>query len=143
MSSYGNTLLMLSCSNCLALLTNPIQILHHAGTPLGNHRDGSVGMTLKLISILRLMNPRALIPATTALATLDPDGRKKGILAGANVVMPNLTPSVRRGEYEIYEGKASTGAESAEGLEELKQELKSMIFLISWQILWTIRKNTY
>ena len=105
--------------------------IHHAGTPLGNHRDGSVGMTLKLISILRLMNPRALIPATTALATLDPDGRKKGILAGANVVMPNLTPSVRRGEYEIYEGKASTGAESAEGLEELKQELKSIGYGIS------------
>lgn len=100
--------------------------IHHHGTPFADMPDGSLDMTLRLISIFRLMSPYALIPATTALATLSPDGRTKGILAGANVVMPNLTPASRRGNYALYEGKASTGAESAEGLEELKKELKAI-----------------
>lgn len=100
--------------------------IHHPDTPFATFKDGSVGMTLKLISIFRLMNPNALIPATTALATLEPDGRKKGILAGANVVMPNLSPSGIRKNYSLYDGKAATGAESAEGLEDLNKELKSI-----------------
>ena len=100
--------------------------VHHPGTPLATFPDGSVELTLKLISILRLMNPRALIPATTALATLAPDGRREGILAGANVVMPNLTPVRYRGDYSLYEGKAADGAESAEGLEELRAELAAI-----------------
>lgn len=61
------------------------------------------------------MHPSALIPATTALATLIPDGRERGILAGANVVMPNLSPREERRKYELYNDKASLGAESAEG----------------------------
>ena len=64
----------------------------HHDTPFGTEPAGSVGMTLKLLSLFRLMHPSALIPSTTALATLSPDGREKGILAGANVVMPNLSP---------------------------------------------------
>ena len=100
--------------------------IHHNGTPFANMPDGSLELTLKLISIFRLMSPAALIPATTALATLSPDGRTRGILAGANVVMPNLTPASRRGDYSLYEGKASTGAESAEGLAELKKELNAI-----------------
>lgn len=100
--------------------------IHHADTPFRDMPDGSVDMTVKLISIFRLMNPQALIPATTALATLDSEGRKKGILAGANVVMPNLSPASRRQDYSLYEGKASCGAESAEGLEELRKELQSI-----------------
>lgn len=100
--------------------------IHHKDTPLGDMPDGSVNMCIKLISIFRLMNNRALIPATTALATLDPEGRKKGILAGANVVMPNLSPACVRGNYALYEGKAHSGAESAEGLDELKKELQSI-----------------
>lgn len=100
--------------------------IHHNDTPLGTWPDGSVSLTLKLISIFRLMDPHALIPATTSLATLEAGARLKGILAGANVVMPNLTPAARRSEYSLYEGKAASGAESAEGLELLKQELSTI-----------------
>lgn len=104
--------------------------IHHNATPFASFRDGSVAFTLKLISILRLMNPEALIPATTALATLEPNGRIKAILAGANVVMPNLTPAARRGQYALYEGKAASGAESAEGLDKLKKELAAIGYAI-------------
>lgn len=100
--------------------------IHHNATPFRDFPDGSVDLTIKLISILRLMNPEALIPATTSLATLEPEGRVKGILAGANVVMPNLSPAEKRGEYALYEGKAAFGAESAEGLGKLKQELAAL-----------------
>lgn len=100
--------------------------IHQEDTPFRDMPDGSVELCTKLISIFRLMDPRALIPATTALATLDPDGRKKGILAGANVIMPNLSPASTRRDYSLYEGKASDGAESAEGLGELEEELHSI-----------------
>lgn len=100
--------------------------VHHHDTPFASFPDGSVTLTLKLISILRLMNPQALIPATTALATLEPDGHKKGILAGANVVMPNLSPASVRRDYALYDNKAALAAESAEGLEELQTELRSI-----------------
>lgn len=100
--------------------------IHHKDTPFGNMPDGSVELCVKLISIFRLMNPKALVPATTALASLDQEGRRKGILAGANVVMPNLSPSPVREDYSLYEGKASCGAESAEGLEKLRKELQSI-----------------
>lgn len=98
---------------------------HHA-TPFANERPGSVELTLRLLSILRLMHPSALIPATTALATLSPQGRNRGILAGANVVMPNLSPLSERKNYELYNHKASLGAESAEGLLLLQQELQAI-----------------
>lgn len=100
--------------------------VHHRQTPFADFPDGSVELTLKLISIFRLINPQALIPSTTALATLDSEGRKKGLLSGANVVMPNLSPASRRREYDLYEGKAAFGAEAAEGLEELQKELRSI-----------------
>lgn len=100
--------------------------IHHCGTPFAAFPDGSVTMTLKLISIFRLISPKALIPATTSLATLDPEGRCKGILSGANVVMPNLSPSSFRKDYSLYEGKASSGCEGAEGLEMLRQELHAI-----------------
>lgn len=105
--------------------------IHHSSTPFADFPDGSVTLTLKLISILRLMDPEALIPATTSLATLEPEGRRKGILAGANVVMPNLTPAARRGDYALYEGKAASGAEAAEGLEELKKELAAIGYRVA------------
>ncbi len=75
-------------------------------TPLAQFPAGSLAMTVKLISILRLMHPRVLLPATTALATLSENGREQGILAGANVVMPNLSPPKVRGKYTIYDNKA-------------------------------------
>jgi biotin synthase len=71
-------------------------------------------MTLFLIGVLRLMIPNLLIPATTALGTIDPNGREKGILAGANVVMPNLSPVKVRKKYSLYDNKICTGEEAAE-----------------------------
>jgi biotin synthase len=71
--------------------------------------DGTT--TLKALALARLLCPEANIPSTTALATLDPArGRERGLGAGANVVMPNLTPAAYRAAYEIYPGKAGSGA---------------------------------
>ena len=104
----------------------------HADTPFGNEPAGSIEMTLKLISIFRLMHPSALIPATTALATLSTNGRERGILAGANVVMPNLSPSSVRKQYALYDNKASFGSESAEGLRLLEEQLNGIGYKISY-----------
>ena len=76
------------------------------------------------------MHPQALIPATTALATLAADGRERGILAGANVVMPNLSPQEVRGKYELYNNKASLGAEAAEGLGILHKQMQSIGYTV-------------
>ena len=103
----------------------------HHDTPFGTEPAGSVGMTLKLLSLFRLMHPSALIPSTTALATLSPDGREKGILAGANVVMPNLSPREQREKYTLYDNKAAFGAEAAEGLRALAQQLETIGYRIS------------
>ncbi len=94
-----------------------------AGTPFENCLPGNIDLTLRLISILRLMFPSANFPSTTALATLDPEGRIKGLLAGANVVMPNITPAPFRGAYTIYDNKKVTGAEAGDGLRLLADEL--------------------
>ena len=92
--------------------------------PEKSHKEEALDLTLKLISVFRLMLPDSLIPATTALATLVPDGHEKGILAGANVIMPNLSPPRVRGNYSLYDNKASSGAEAAEGLGNLKVQLE-------------------
>lgn len=86
----------------------------HHDTPFGSFPAGSVELTLFLIGILRLMLPKGLLPATTALGTLDTNGREKGILAGANVCMPNLSPVSVRKKYLLYDNKLCTGDESAE-----------------------------
>ncbi len=86
----------------------------HKDTQFLNEKQGSLELTLLLIGILRLMNPKALIPATTALGTIDKNGREKGILAGANVVMPNLSPVSVRKKYALYDNKICTGEEAAE-----------------------------
>lgn len=86
----------------------------HKETPFSQYKSGSVELTLRLISVLRHMFPHALIPATTALGTLDPEGREKGLRAGANVVMPNLSPVSVRKLYALYENKISTGEEAAQ-----------------------------
>lgn len=99
--------------------------IHHADTPLAAFPSGSVDLTLKLISVLRLMFPHALIPATTALGTLDPLGREKGLKAGANVVMPNLSPVSVRKKYALYENKICTGEEAAECKDCLAARVKS------------------
>ena len=104
----------------------------HADTPFANEPAGSIELTLKLISIFRLMHPSALIPATTALASLSPDGRERGILAGANVVMPNLSPSSVREKYTLYNHKAAFGSEAAEGLKLLEEQLNKIGYTISY-----------
>ena len=80
----------------------------HSETPFKDYKAGDVETTLFFIGVLRLMFPKANIPSTTALGTIDPKGREKGILAGANVVMPNLSPTDVRGKYLLYDGKICT-----------------------------------
>jgi len=88
-------------------------ISHHE-TPFANQSGGTLEQTLQLISIIRLMIPNVLLPSTTALGTIHPEGRELGILAGANVVMPNLSPTAVRKKYELYDNKICTGDEAAE-----------------------------
>lgn len=106
--------------------------LPHRQTPFRDEEPGSLELTLKLLAIFRLMHPRALIPSTTALATLHPQGRLRGILAGANVVMPNLSPLHQRSKYQLYNDKAALGAEAAEGLVLLADQLHSIGYSISY-----------
>ena len=86
----------------------------HSSTPLASKLAGTMEETLFLLACLRLAHPRALLPATTALATIDPQGRMAGLEAGANVIMPNLTPASYRGDYALYNNKLATGLEAAE-----------------------------
>ena len=104
----------------------------HPDTPLGGEPAGDLKLTLATIAIVRLLLPKALIPATTALATLSPAGRIEGILSGANVVMPNLSPTNVRTKYAIYENKAAWGTEAAEGLAALEAELQSIGYHIDY-----------
>ena len=102
----------------------------HHGTPFADQPAGSLELTLFLIGILRLMLPNALIPATTALGTIHPSGREKGILAGANVVMPNLSPVRVRKKYELYDNKICTGEEAAECRFCLQNRMESIGYRI-------------
>ena len=88
-------------------------IPHHE-TPFAHEPSGSVELTLFLLSVIRIMLPSVLLPATTALGTAAGDGRERGMLAGANVVMPNLSPVKNRKMYELYDNKICTGDESAQ-----------------------------
>ncbi len=101
-------------------------------TPFAAFPAGSMNMTLMLLSVFRLMFPDALIPSTTALATIAPQGRELGILAGANVVMPNLSPADTRAHYALYDNKRATGTEAAEGLRALEAQLESIGYRISF-----------
>lgn len=98
----------------------------HHETPLRNQPQGTVAETLYLISLLRILQPKLLLPATTALGTIDSRGREKGILAGANVVMPNLSPTGVRKQYELYDNKICTGDEAAECRDCLKNRMQSI-----------------
>lgn len=100
--------------------------LPQRNTPFAGSPAGSMALTRMLLALVRIMLPDALIPATTALASLAPDGRTQGILAGANVVMPNLSPPEVRALYAIYDGKAASGAEAAEGVRQLERELHAI-----------------
>lgn len=98
----------------------------HKDTPFKGFSAGSGELTCYLLSIIRLIKPNILLPATTALNTIDKNGRKKGILSGANVVMPNLSPMDVRGKYSLYDKKAFTGTESAQCIREIKDEISSI-----------------
>ena len=95
-------------------------------TPFRDEKAGTVELTCYLLSILRLIKPNLLLPSTTALGSIDPMGREKGILAGANVVMPNLSPSGVRKKYQLYNNKVSDGAESAQSKAALIQRMSAI-----------------
>ncbi len=103
---------------------------HHA-TPFANEPGGTVDLTVRLLAITRLLLPKVLLLATTALGTLDPTGREKGVLAGANVVMPNLSPENVRENYLLYDNKLCTGSEAAEGLRILNETMNKIGYEIS------------
>lgn len=98
----------------------------HKDTIFADKNAGDSELCLYLLSIVRLIKPNILLPATTALGTVRNDGREKGILSGANVIMPNLSPLSVRKKYALYDGKISTGEESAQSLLKLKQSIKSI-----------------
>ena len=98
----------------------------HKDTDFKNEPAGTVELTCYLLSILRLIQPNLLLPATTALGTIDPTGREKGILSGANVVMPNLSPANVREKYMLYDNKLSSGAEAAQNLQDLKDRMAAI-----------------
>ncbi len=102
----------------------------HKATVFANERAGSVELSCYLLSLIRLICPAVLLPATTALGTLSEDGRERGILAGANVVMPNLSPMGNRAKYELYDNKLCTNAESAQALDELKARIDAIGYRI-------------
>lgn len=98
-------------------------ITHHE-TPFAEFKSGDVKLTVRLVAILRLMFPYVLLPATTALGSLHPEGREMGLRAGANVVMPNLSPVRVRKLYDLYENKVSTGEEAAQSRASLEEKVK-------------------
>lgn len=95
-------------------------------TPFGKEPAGSLKMTLRLLSIIRLIHPHVLLPATTALGTIHPKGRELGILAGANVVMPNLSPVLVRKKYALYDNKICTGDEAAECRQCMEKRMEAV-----------------
>ena len=95
----------------------------HRDTPFRDCPPGTAQMTLRLLAIIRLMLPHVLLPATTALGTVQSDGRQLGMGYGANVVMPNLSPLSVRKKYALYDNKISTGEEAAESVALLKQSM--------------------
>jgi biotin synthase len=98
----------------------------HPDTPFKNDIAGNGDQTAVMVALVRLLNPEVLLPATTALATVDPKGRLKGLNAGGNVVMPNLTPADVRKFYEIYAQKKNWGDEAAENVKRAKQDIENL-----------------
>lgn len=99
-------------------------------TPFKDFKDGSFTKTLRLVSILRIVFPYALIPATTALGTVNSKGRELGLKAGANVLMPNLSPQTAKNSYNLYDNKLNTGLEAAESKRDLEKEIASFGYRI-------------
>lgn len=102
----------------------------HIDTPFKDKTQGDLHKTLRLVAILRLMFPYSLIPSTTALGSIAENGRELGLQVGANVVMPNLSPSDVRKLYNLYNNKAFVGKEAVEGLEDLKAQVNALGYKI-------------
>lgn len=98
----------------------------HKDTDFRDCPSGTVELTCYLLSIIRVMKPNILLPATTALGSIDPFGREKGILSGANVVMPNLSPFQFRDKYMLYNNKLSSGPEAAQNLNDLRTRMHAI-----------------
>lgn len=103
----------------------------HTDTAFAKEPPGTVELTCFLLSIIRLLHPAVLLPATTALGTIHPRGRELGILSGANVVMPNLSPEDAKSKYELYDNKLNTGAEAAQGLAALGRRMARIGYEVS------------
>ena len=97
-----------------------------AGTPFEHMPAGSVELTIRLLAIIRILHPHVLLPATSALGTMHPQGRERAVNAGANVVMPNLSPQDTRALYAIYNNKLSTGSEAAESAADIRARMKAI-----------------
>ena len=104
--------------------------LSHKDTPFCHHKNGDMYLCLRMVAILRLMFPHSLIPATTALATISNLGRELALKAGANVIMPNLSPLKLRKLYLLYDDKVATNEEAAESLALLREKVKSLGYCI-------------
>ena len=102
----------------------------HHDTPFAQYPAGTLELTCFLLSVIRIIHPQVLLPATTALGTIHPSGREMGILSGANVVMPNLSPPSVRKQYELYDNKICTGEESAECRSCLEKRIESIGYRI-------------
>lgn len=98
----------------------------HHDTCFKDFPAGGLEDTLLLLSLIRLIHPRVLLPATTALGTIAPDGREQGILAGANVVMPNISPSDMRKNYLLYDNKIGTADDASESQKRLQEAVASI-----------------
>lgn len=103
----------------------------HHDTPFGAKPQGSLERTLTMVALTRLLLPKTLLPATTALGTIHPQGRELGLKAGANVIMPNLSPIAVRRQYSLYDNKLCTGEEAAEGMEDLKRRVSEAGYRIT------------
>ena len=133
--SPGQTLEALACDLEFIQDLQPEMVgigpfLPHHDTPFAAEKAGSVELTLDLLAIVRLMLPKVLLPATTALGSAEADGRERGLRCGANVVMPNLSPAAVRSKYMLYDHKLSSGSEAAEGLRILKEKLGAAGFQV-------------
>ena len=100
--------------------------LPHQDTPFKDEKAGSVDLTLLILALCRIMLPKVLMPATTALGTVEAEGRKLGVLAGCNVVMPNLSPASVRQKYMLYDNKAGTDLTAAEGIALLRRQMEEI-----------------
>lgn len=113
----------------------------HKDTPFASYENGSLSLTLRLLAILRLLFPYALIPATTALGTIHPKGRELGLQAGANVVMPNLSPVNVRTLYALYENKICTREESAECIDCLARRIQDAGYHADFSVGDVVRES--